>query len=186
MVSVTDRAIIITDAAVGVYREWQALYDTGRYSMKAIAEKYSVPFAAVRLAIDTAPGLLKRRSDHLAALGLDEWDAAAIERERYKRANVAKNARTKALRIDAIALLGGKCARCGYDADSRVLQIDHIGSNGAEERAAGITGWTLYRRILGGATGYQVLCANCNVIKKYESGECRGRGKKYRGDNDDE
>lgn len=74
--------------------------------------------------------------------------------------------------------LGRRCVRCGYSEDSRALQIDHVRSNGAQERAEIVTrasSMQYYLHMLDNLhTGdYQILCANCNVIKKYECGEFR-------------
>ncbi len=67
------------------------------------------------------------------------------------------------------------CARCGFS-DERALQIDHVHGGGtAESRKIGPAG--LYARILRGEPGYQVLCANCNTIKKVENGELAYRPK---------
>lgn len=79
---------------------------------------------------------------------------------------------------EVIDLLGGKCAKCGFT-DIRALQIDHINGNGCQEsRKIGYYG--IRNRILAGQTKeYQVLCANCNWIKRYENDEL-GRYKKNR------
>ena len=82
-----------------------------------------------------------------------------------------KRKRYAELRQAVIAKLGNKCIRCGF-ADFRALQIDHIDGNGYKERkriVANAPGW--YRRILVDPSGYQVLCANCNWIKRYENRE---------------
>ena len=69
------------------------------------------------------------------------------------------------LRERAVAFLGGLCAHCGI-ADYRVLHIDHVdGGGGAEKRAIGDAG--IHRKILAGAEGYQLLCANCHNIKTW-------------------
>lgn len=69
-------------------------------------------------------------------------------------------------------LLGSKCAQCGFD-DIRALQVDHVNGNGGEERKIYKGGQTvLYRMILDAwGEGYQLLCANCNWIKRVSSGE---------------
>lgn len=72
--------------------------------------------------------------------------------------------------------MGGKCVRCGFD-DWRALQVDHIDSDGAEERAEkgfrhDSNKW--YAHVLAHPERYQLLCANCNTIKKYESDEMPG------------
>jgi len=75
--------------------------------------------------------------------------------------------------MQIIALLGGKC-KCGFS-DPRALQIDHVNGHGnKEKREAGST-ITYYNRILKrikeGSKDYQVLCANCNWIKRHEMRE---------------
>ena len=83
----------------------------------------------------------------------------------------------KALRLRVLKKFGGKCVRCGIS-DFRVLQIDHIFGRGGVDRKK----WTciaFYRWILNTPKAieelekYQLLCANCNWIKKYENQEVR-------------
>lgn len=73
------------------------------------------------------------------------------------------------LRQSALDLLGGKCARCGFD-DPRALQIDHVGGGGMAELRS-LTRYQYLRKVLADPTGYQCLCANCNWIKRHEEGE---------------
>ena len=74
-----------------------------------------------------------------------------------------------------IEKLGGKCVHCGYDADIRALQIDHIDGGGSKERRS--MSITKYYKLLLQLdentlfTNYQCLCANCNTIKKYTNNE---------------
>jgi hypothetical protein len=77
------------------------------------------------------------------------------------------------IRARAIAALGGKCATCGYDADTRALQFDHIAGGGGREyrEGGGFSGY--YKRLKTLAEGQraseiQLLCANCNSIKDAE------------------
>ena len=75
------------------------------------------------------------------------------------------------LRKDVIVLLGAKCAECGYD-DERALQIDHILGEGNKDRQQYSSVARYYEHILvNKGRGYQLLCANCNVIKARERGE---------------
>ena len=68
-------------------------------------------------------------------------------------------------------LLGNKCAYCGIT-DTRVLQIDHLYSNGRQDKREYGHGSSYYKHILKvGGIGYQLLCANCNWIKRYETRE---------------
>ena len=71
--------------------------------------------------------------------------------------------------------LGGKCSHCDFN-DSRALQIDHVNGNGADDRRE--FGEAMYtknflKRVLASPGKYQVLCANCNWIKRAEQGESR-------------
>ena len=74
------------------------------------------------------------------------------------------------MRLDALVKLGGKCCSCGYD-DLRALHIDHVNGDGKSERSIRKT---VYNRIANGKTDlsrYQLLCANCNWIKRLENNE---------------
>ena len=76
-------------------------------------------------------------------------------------------------RLDALAVMGSKCVRCGFD-DPRALQFDHINGDGHTIRKHGQTNSVMvYLDILqkGHPERYQLLCANCNWIKKHENGE---------------
>lgn len=82
-------------------------------------------------------------------------------------------------RQKVLDLFGDKCVHCGYDFDWRAFQIDHINSDGSVDRAIGLTGNRLHRHILQLSdeerrAKYQLLCANCNTIKKFENNESSG------------
>lgn len=80
------------------------------------------------------------------------------------------------LRNSVIEIMGAKCVRCGFD-DKRALQIDHINSDGRKER--GISKIIFHRKVISSflkkENRYQLLCANCNWIKRYENNEQPGR-----------
>jgi hypothetical protein len=71
-----------------------------------------------------------------------------------------------------LKLLGNKCVICGYS-DPRALHIDHISGGGRKELSKGNE--AMYRYYLEhldeAKTRLQVLCANCNFIKRYERSE---------------
>jgi hypothetical protein len=71
------------------------------------------------------------------------------------------------LRRRAVAHLGGICVRCGFS-DVRALQIDHVSGGGRKELAA-IGRCGIYRRVIKESADYQLLCANCNWIKRSEN-----------------
>ncbi len=63
-----------------------------------------------------------------------------------------------------------KCARCGFS-DVRALTIDHIVGGGGKHRREihrRIENWIIDNNF---PEGYQVLCMNCNLIKKLENKE---------------
>ncbi len=96
---------------------------------------------------------------------------------RYCQTNKGKAAGTRFQRDRrqrVIAALGGKCARCGFE-DWRALQIDHMNGGGRRElKQIGYKG--IIKKVLRGETdGYQLLCSNCNWIKRYEKNEHIGR-----------
>ena len=80
------------------------------------------------------------------------------------------------LKLKAFAVLGGVC-RCGFS-DWRALQLDHIHGGGTKERL-GLKKFDLalvyYRFIIKNPEDakkkFQLLCANCNWIKRYEANE---------------
>lgn len=79
------------------------------------------------------------------------------------------------LRKRVLTFLGDKCIKCGIT-DFRVLQIDHINGNGYQEQK--VNNWgghnthRYYYHILEvKGKGYQLLCANCNWVKRYERKE---------------
>ena len=86
----------------------------------------------------------------------------------YQRRNLGSELRKKVL-----AELGMKCAKCGFS-DTRALQIDHVYGGGRKEMRKFSNRHFYYRSILNGTldkSNYQVLCANCNWIKRYENNE---------------
>ena len=76
------------------------------------------------------------------------------------------------LRNSAIESLGGVCSKCGFS-DSRALQVDHINGGGTKELRSKSPSEFLHRVLEIGSIEYQLLCANCNWIKRSENGENR-------------
>lgn len=77
------------------------------------------------------------------------------------------------------AMFGDKCALCGFS-DPRALQIDHVYGcpvSVADRRKHHEGGITFWKQILRGERDrslYQLLCANCNWIKRHQNGENGG------------
>lgn len=89
-----------------------------------------------------------------------------------------QNEWNQARRQKAVDHLGGKCARCGFN-DQRALQIDHVNGLVGQIREGRTVTW---RRVLSGSYNgvYQLLCANCNWIKRAERGEHGTRSRRPR------
>jgi hypothetical protein len=70
---------------------------------------------------------------------------------------------------------GMRCAVCGFS-DVRALHIDHVHGGGGKEYPNGRRGgMSYYYRVLKDEAGtYQLLCANCNAIKRVERKEAGG------------
>lgn len=70
------------------------------------------------------------------------------------------------------SILGKRCRRCGFD-DERALQIDHIYEDGRNEKNK--SSYTHYRKVLISLQKeegrFQILCSNCNWIKRVENKE---------------
>lgn len=81
------------------------------------------------------------------------------------------------LRLNILKRLGNKCIKCGIT-DFRVLQIDHINGGGVKEIKLYQRQSVYYKNLLKLSeyelkVKYQLLCANCNWIKRYENNEYR-------------
>ena len=74
-------------------------------------------------------------------------------------------------------ILGNKCAKCQIE-DRRVLQVDHIDRSLKKTIKYKRGGKGLYAAIRRGEfpiTAFQLLCANCNWIKRAENKEVQQR-----------
>jgi len=97
---------------------------------------------------------------------------------RKKTSSKWQNERRRNLRKKILELLGNKCSNpnClvpGGCVDIRCLQVDHINGGGCKEVAIYKEDYIrhLYSELLKGTDKYQLLCANCNTIKKVEKKE---------------
>jgi hypothetical protein len=149
------------------YRERQAemkeLRDKG-ITLDGIAKKYEISRERVRqiLLLEYPVRLSADLTPKTQRKGFSGKDKTTYSREFY-RDNRKK----------AIEALGGICAKCGFT-DYRALQIDHIYGGGVQEGKT-LTSYTRHKNIRNNPEleklKYQVLCANCNWIKREENQE---------------
>lgn len=78
-----------------------------------------------------------------------------------------------------LEMFGSKCVRCGYDENTRALQLDHIvpvlRKYGTRFTVDGNMTW---RELATGkitTENIQILCANCHAIKTYEERHLYGK-----------
>lgn len=81
------------------------------------------------------------------------------------------------LRQELLEAFGGKCSMCGYDKHRSALCIDHVYGDGFIERKR-FTPTEYYENIYTNRDSgrYQILCMNCNALKRIWNKENRGRG----------
>lgn len=96
-----------------------------------------------------------------------------------------KRKQRQRIRLSIIEFYGGKCVKCGIT-DWRVLQVDHINGGGCVERKKynGSTGLYYNYKLINTNPDLcrntrQLLCANCNTIKKVDNGEYAINGISY-------
>lgn len=70
-----------------------------------------------------------------------------------------------------LVFFGGQCTKCGIN-DSRVLQLDHVNGGGHQERIQfNRNSFNIGRNAMTRPNDFQLLCANCNWIKRHECAE---------------
>ena len=116
----------------------------------------------------------EKKSNHGFQKGHMLWKGGKNKNVVYVRNRERKYAqRTRKAVLEA---LGGECVKCGYK-DERALQIDHINGGGGKERSdrkfSGVFNLHVLRSFISKENKYQLLCANCNWIKRSENREHR-------------
>lgn len=85
------------------------------------------------------------------------------------------------VRLDVLKFVGGEkglvCIKCGFS-DIKALQIDHVNGGGRKELrelSFDKNNKQYLEHIKKNPIGYQLLCANCNWIKKVDNNEVKRR-----------
>ena len=130
-----------------------------------------------------SPEALRLYQDELNRRQIERYATDEDWRRQFKGEKAYQRHRAK--RDAIIAYLGGRCSNpnCSWInndgtkgcTDSRCLQIDHVRGDGAERRKTKeeSSKSTLYNTVLKTPPGeiYQLLCANCNWIKREQKRE---------------
>jgi hypothetical protein len=114
-----------------------------------------------------------------------QWLAQTTEDSTAARKNERTRTLRRETRLETLGAYGGACACCG-ETEEAFLQIDHIDGGGNQHRQAirpssdtgrAGAGVYMYRWLKdrGYPTGFQILCANCNMAKERPGG-CPHRG----------
>ena len=127
----------------------------------------------------------KHKANGLCSICYDKTRDRTDEKSRISQKKSRQNNKDKINKIARdynkkkksylLGLLGNKCIKCGFD-DSRALQIDHINGGGYIERKSYNLSPRKYysnilQSVLNNENKYQLLCANCNWIKRFEENE---------------
>ena len=107
----------------------------------------------------------------------NKFNAAGEKRSASRKSRITqrewKKKQYDKVRTELLEFFGKKCVRCGFD-DVRALCVDHINGGGTQERKL----WQnknkiyYYKSIIEkNGEGYQLLCQNCNTIKRIEEKE---------------
>lgn len=90
--------------------------------------------------------------------------------DRENKRNKGNPAR-RVLRDAALTMLGDQCTKCGFN-DKRALQMDHIMGGGNKHRKSLSSPTKYYKYVIeDNGNSFQLLCANCNMIKRTENNE---------------
>ena len=96
----------------------------------------------------------------------EKYRQAHPERTEENRIHVRN--RQKKIKEQVFDILGRRCVQCGFS-DARALQVDHVNGGGNQHRKKR-SSWGSYRDVItANGEGYQVLCANCNQIKRHKT-----------------
>jgi hypothetical protein len=101
-----------------------------------------------------------------------EWFQNNREQHREYQREWSKN-KLSDIKEKIFDKLGHCCSKCGFN-DKRALCIDHVNGGGFKELNSGLSVFSYYKKVLSDVHNtYQILCHNCNWIKRHENNEVR-------------
>lgn len=113
--------------------------------------------------------LAQRRRDRYPLSADRRYKALVWKKMNHGRVKATKRACWLRRKIRIISAYGGKCTRCGFT-DERALQLDHVDGGGRAhfkqfKSPASLYTWVERNNY---PKSLQILCANCNSIKRFE------------------
>lgn len=152
----------------GGHRTWMCLGCEPKYAehFKAKCRERSKKSRAIHGSgyVPNPEAAMRYRATAIAKHGAAEFKRRLSERSRRH---------LRKLREALLDKYGRVCKRCGHT-DARVLQIDHVHGGGSLDRRSKDR-HKYYRTIIADTTGeFQLLCANCNWLKRLEHAHERG------------
>jgi hypothetical protein len=129
----------------------------------------------------------ERRKEYIRNYAKEKLDAMSEEekrifyKERYSKDVKKYRDHREGLRNKAIEKLGRRCSnpRCKWVnedgtigcTDRRCLQIDHVKGGGKRDRETMCSSMFIHKVLKDKTGAYQLLCANCNWIKRVDNKE---------------
>jgi hypothetical protein len=92
--------------------------------------------------------------------------------EKRKYFSAWERKRQSQWRTRLLMFMGGECTKCQNN-DYRVLQIDHVHGGGSKDRRENpvSSAFNMAKKVFAKPDDFQLLCANCNWIKRYDNHE---------------
>lgn len=117
--------------------------------------------------------LIKRNTEKRKYPEIENLSRSQVYKRLNPESTINYNFREQSKRLKVIDYLGGKCAHCNYDKDIRALVLDHINSDGKQDRLRLGSRISRYyvNNLEEAKLKLQVLCSNCNLIKSFECKE---------------
>jgi hypothetical protein len=109
----------------------------------------------------------------------DYWKSHIWRHNNKELASQKEKERHHRIKIEVITHYSPelKCIKCGYS-DIRALTIDHINGGGQRHREQlSFNHFYSWLKSQNYPEGYQVLCMNCQFVKRVENNEFRKRSK---------
>jgi len=85
------------------------------------------------------------------------------------------NEKRRQQKRDLVALLGGKCVRCGFDGHPAAFHFHHRDPEAKDCTIGSMLGNTSWERIVEEAGKCELLCANCHAIETYDCERVRAK-----------